>query len=89
MIFAVVMPLAAMADSYTSLWKKYDAARAKDHPKTVLEVLGKISGQAQRAAHALMRRSSSGRARARSQSHRTNFFISDLLSRSSGTPESQ
>ena len=42
MIFAVVMPLAAMADSYTSLWKKYDAARAKDHPKTVLEVLGKI-----------------------------------------------
>lgn len=43
MIFAVVMPLAAMADSYTSLWKKYDAARAKDHPKTVLEVLGKIS----------------------------------------------
>ena len=46
MIFAVVMPLAAMADSYTSLWKKYDAARAKDHPKTVLEVLGKISEKA-------------------------------------------
>ena len=45
MIFAVVMPLAAMADSYTSLWKKYDAARAKDHPKTVLEVLGKISSR--------------------------------------------
>lgn len=46
MIFAVVMPLAAMADSYTSLWKKYDAARAKDHPKTVLDVLGKISEKA-------------------------------------------
>ena len=55
MIFAVVMPLAAMADSYTSLWKKYDAARAKDHPKTVLDVLGKISDICRAVRHAASR----------------------------------
>ena len=43
-----LLPMAAMADSYTSLWKKYDGAVRKDHPQTVLKVLAQISGKAEK-----------------------------------------
>ena len=43
---ALLMPLAAIADSYTSLWKQYDTAVRKDHPQTALKVLSQISGKA-------------------------------------------
>ena len=43
---ALLMPVAAMADTYTSLWKQYEAAVRKDHPQTVLKVLAQISGKA-------------------------------------------
>ena len=42
------MPLTAMADSYTSLWKQYEAARRKDHPQTAIKVLSRISDKATR-----------------------------------------
>lgn len=45
---ALLMPLAAIADTYTSLWKQFEAAVQKDHPHTVLKVLGEISAKAQR-----------------------------------------
>ncbi len=45
---ALLMPLAAIADSYTSLWKQYDAALRKDHPQTALKVLSQIADKAQR-----------------------------------------
>ncbi len=44
----LLLPMAAMADSYTSLWKRYDAAVKKDHPQTVLKVLAQISGKAEK-----------------------------------------
>lgn len=44
----LLLPMAAMADSYTSLWKKYDGAVKKDHPQTVLKVLAQISGKAEK-----------------------------------------
>lgn len=44
----LLLPMAAMADSYTSLWKKYDGAVRKDHPQTVLKVLAQISGKAEK-----------------------------------------
>lgn len=47
-VFGLLIPLTAMADSYTSLWKQYDAAVKKDHPQTALKVLGKISEKAER-----------------------------------------
>ena len=47
-LMALLMPLAAAADTYTSLWKQYDNALQKDHPKTALEVLSQILGKATR-----------------------------------------
>lgn len=47
-LMALLMPLAAAADTYTSLWKQYDTALQKDHPKTALEVLSQILGKATR-----------------------------------------
>ena len=34
-LMVLFMPLAAAADTYTSLWKQYDNATQKDHPQTV------------------------------------------------------
>ena len=31
---AVILPIAALADGYSSLWKQYEAAGKKDLPKT-------------------------------------------------------
>ena len=45
---ALLMPLAAIADSYTSLWKQFDSAMQKDHPQTALKVLAQITDKAQR-----------------------------------------
>ena len=42
----LLMPLVAMADTYTSLWKQYDAALRKDHPQTALKLLAQISEKA-------------------------------------------
>lgn len=47
-LMALLMPLTAAADTYTSLWKQYDTALQKDHPKTALEVLSQIVGKATR-----------------------------------------
>ena len=44
----LLLPMTAMADSYTSLWKKYDAAVGKDHPQTALKVLAQISDKAEK-----------------------------------------
>ena len=44
-LMALLMPLTAAADTYTSLWKQYDIALQKDHPKTALEVLSQILGR--------------------------------------------
>lgn len=44
----MLLPMTAMADSYTSLWKKYDAAVGKDHPQTALKVLAQISDKAEK-----------------------------------------
>jgi hypothetical protein len=41
----------AMADTYTSLWKKVSDARAKDLPKTELQWLGKIASKAESEAN--------------------------------------
>lgn len=43
---ALLMPVAAAADSYTSLWKKFESAKSKDHPQTVLKVLSEIRDKA-------------------------------------------
>lgn len=47
-IMALLLPLAAMADTYASLWKQYDAAVNKDHPRTQLNVLTSIIEKATR-----------------------------------------
>lgn len=47
-LIMLLMPLTAAADTYTSLWKQYDNALQKDHPKTALEVLSQILGKATR-----------------------------------------
>lgn len=47
-IMALLLPLAAMADSYASLWKQYDAAAKKDHPRTQIKVLTSIIEKATR-----------------------------------------
>ena len=47
-LIMLLMPLAAAADTYTSLWKQYDTALQKDHPKTALDVLSQILGKATR-----------------------------------------
>lgn len=48
LVVAMLMPLAAIADSYTSLWKQFDSAMQKDHPQSALKVLAKITDKAQR-----------------------------------------
>lgn len=48
LIAMMLLPMTAMADSYTSLWKKYDAAVGKDHPQTALKVLAQISDKAEK-----------------------------------------
>ena len=48
LIAMLLLPMTAMADSYTSLWKKYDAAVGKDHPQTALKVLAQISDKAEK-----------------------------------------
>lgn len=45
---ALILPLAALADTYSSLWKQYEAARLKDHPQTMLKVLAQIADKAGR-----------------------------------------
>ena len=47
-LMVLFMPLAAAADTYTSLWKQYDNATQKDHPQTALNVLSQIVGKATR-----------------------------------------
>lgn len=47
-VVAMLMPLAAIADSYTSLWKQFDSAMQKDHPQSALKVLVQITDKAQR-----------------------------------------
>lgn len=49
-ILAMIMPLMAVADSYTALWKKVTEAQAKDLPKTQMEWLDKIIDKAQKDA---------------------------------------
>lgn len=44
---AVILPIAALADGYSSLWKQYEAAGKKDLPKTQIEILDKITKLAQ------------------------------------------
>ena len=48
LVVAMFMPLAAIADSYTSLWKQFDSAMQKDHPQSALKVLAQITDKAQR-----------------------------------------
>lgn len=48
LVVAMLMPLAAIADSYTSLWKQFDSAMQKDHPQSALKVLAQITDKAQR-----------------------------------------
>ena len=43
---ALLSSLAAMADSYASLWKKYDTAVEKDQPRTQIKVLDNIIAKA-------------------------------------------
>ena len=47
-IMALLLPMAAMADTYASLWKQYDAAVKKDHPRTQIKVLDDIIEKATR-----------------------------------------
>lgn len=48
LVVAMLMPLAAIADSYTSLWKQFDSAMQKDHPQSARKVLAQITDKAQR-----------------------------------------
>lgn len=48
LVVAMLMPLAAIADSYTSLWKQFNSAMQKDHPQSALKVLVQITDKAQR-----------------------------------------
>lgn len=48
LVVAMLMPLAAIADSYTALWKQFDSAMQKDHPQSALKVLAQITDKAQR-----------------------------------------
>lgn len=45
---AVILPITALADGYSSLWKQYEAAGKKDLPKTQIEILDKITKLAQK-----------------------------------------
>lgn len=46
-LVAWLLPAIAFADSYSSLWKQFDRAAAKDQPRTQLAVLQKIAGKAE------------------------------------------
>lgn len=45
-VIALALPSAVWADSYSSLWKQYNAASEKDLPQNQLTVLGKIASKA-------------------------------------------
>lgn len=45
-VLTLLVPLAAVADGYTALWKQYDEARKKDLPKSQIALLGKIAARA-------------------------------------------
>ncbi len=47
-LIAFLLPVMALADSYASLWKQYDAAVNKDHPRTQIKVLDEIVAKATR-----------------------------------------
>ena len=47
-LIAFLLPVMALADSYASLWKQYDAAVNKDHPRTQIKVLDQIIAKATR-----------------------------------------
>lgn len=47
-IFIAFMPMMMFADSYDVLWKKVEAARQKDLPKTEIQLLKQISAKAQK-----------------------------------------
>lgn len=44
--FLLLLPMAVIADSYTSLWKQVTDAQQKDLPKTQIEILDKIISKA-------------------------------------------
>ena len=46
MMAAWLLPSMAFADSYSSLWKQWERAVVRDHPKTELMVLQKIADKA-------------------------------------------
>ena len=46
-----ILPMAMMADSYTSLWKQVSDAQKKDLPKTQIEILDKIITKANAEAN--------------------------------------
>lgn len=45
-IAALLLPLAALADGYTNLWKQVKEAQDKDLPKTEMQVLSQIAAKA-------------------------------------------
>lgn len=45
-VVALLLPLAAVADGYTNLWKQVRDAQKKDLPKTEIKVLGQIAAKA-------------------------------------------
>jgi len=47
-IAAMMMPMAALADGYTQLWKQYEQARRKDLPRSKIVALDKIAAKAAR-----------------------------------------
>lgn len=47
----LILPMAMMADSYTSLWKQVSDAQKKDLPKTQIEILDKIITKANAEAN--------------------------------------
>ena len=49
MMAAWLLPSMAFADSYSSLWKQWERAVVRDHPKTELMVLQKIADKATNA----------------------------------------
>ena len=50
-LILLLLPMAMMADSYTSLWKQVSEAQMKDLPKTQIEILDKIISKARMENH--------------------------------------
>lgn len=48
LLAALALPIAAVADSFTGLWKQYREAQQKDLPQTEISILSKISTKAAR-----------------------------------------